>query len=80
MVDVKCNYPSMYKSDLSLCDRNFIENQEHVIVCPSLQVQSSTEIQYNDIFSEETEKQIKAVKHWQNVLKIIPRLSFKLHT
>ena len=72
MVDVKCNYPGMYKSDLSctLCDTNSIENQEHVLVCPSLQVQSSTKIQYNDIFSEVTEKQIEAVKHWQNVLKM----------
>ena len=62
----------MYKSDLSctLCDTNSIENQEHVLVCPKLQVQSSTKIQYNDIFSEVTEKQIEAVKHWQNVLKM----------
>ena len=62
----------MYKSDLSctLCDTNSIENQEHVLVCPCLQVQSSTKIQYNDIFSEVTEKQIEAVKHWQNVLKM----------
>ena len=72
MVDVKCNYPSMYKSDLScsLCDTKSMENQEHILVCPSLKVQSNTKIQYKDIFSEETEKQIEAVKHWNNVMRI----------
>ena len=72
MVDVKCNYTNMYKSDLScsLCDTNSVENQEHILICPSLQVQSSTKIQYNDLFSEDIEKQIEAAKHWQNVLKI----------
>ena len=79
MVDVKCNYPSMYKSDLScsLCDTNSLENQEHILVCPSLKVQSSTKIQYNDIFSEETDKQIEAVKHWNNVLRI-RKIKFKM--
>ena len=47
-----------------------MENQEHLLVCPSLKVQSSTKIQYKDIFSEETEKQIEAVKHWNNVMRI----------
>ena len=62
----------MYKNDLfcSLCDTKSMENQEHILDCPSLKVQSSTKIQYNDIFSEETEKQIEAVKHWNNVLRI----------
>ena len=62
----------MYKSDLScsLCDTNSLENQEHILVCPSLQVQSSPTIQYSNIFSEETENQIEAVKHWHKVLTI----------
>ena len=66
------NYPNLYKSDLicSLCDSNSIENQQHVLVCPSLIVHSSTKIQYTDIFSDNTEKQIEAVKHWNNVLKL----------
>ena len=69
----------MYKSDLScsLCDTNSLENQEHILVCPSLKVQSSTKIQYNDIFSEETDKQIEAVKHWNNVLRI-RKIKFKM--
>ena len=72
MIDVKANYPNLYKSDLvcSLCDSNSIENQQHVLVCPSLIVHSSTKIQYTDIFSDNTEKQIEAVKHWNNVLKL----------
>ena len=72
MIDVKANYPNMYKGELScaLCDSNSIENQQHVLICPSLKCYSSEQIQYTDIFSENIEKLIEAVKHWNNILKI----------
>ena len=72
MIDVKANYPNLYKGELfcSLCDSNTIENQQHILICPSLIVHSSTKIQYTDIFSDNTEKQIEAVKHWSKVLKL----------
>ena len=72
MINVKANYPNMYKGALycALCDSNSIENQQHVLICPSLKCYSSEQIQYTDIFSENIEKQIEAVKHWNNILKI----------
>ena len=72
MIDVKANYPSMYKGELScnLCDSNSIENQQHILVCPSLIGHSDEQIQYTDIFSENLEKQIEAVKHCNTILKI----------
>ena len=72
MIDVKANYPSMYKQELfcSLCESKSIENQQHLLDCPSLKINSCTQIQYSDMFSENIEKQIEAAKHWNNVLKI----------
>ena len=72
MIDVKANYPNLYKGELfcSLCDSSTIENQQHILICPSLIVHSSTKIQYTDIFSDNTEKQIEAVKHWSKALKL----------
>ena len=72
MIDVKANHPNMYKGELSctLCDSNSIENQQHILVCPSLIGHSGEQIQYTDIFSENIDKQIEAVKHWNTILKI----------
>ena len=72
MIDVKANYPNKHKGELfcTLCESNSTENQQHVLVCPSLIGHSGEQIQYTDIFSENIEKQIEAVKHWNTILKI----------
>ena len=79
MVPVKCNYSAMYEDDLScqLCDTNANESQEHLLFCPSLadsvqsyQATTAVHIQYMDIFHENLEKQISAVKLWSILLKL----------
>ena len=69
MIDVKANYPNMYKGELSctLCDSNSMENQQQI---PSLIGYSGEQTRYAEIFSENIEKQIEAVKHWNTILKI----------
>ena len=72
MIQVKCNYPSMFKDDLlcRLCDSNSDESQEHIFSCPSLATLSNMDnVKYMDIFNENLDKQITAVKHWNILLK-----------
>ena len=71
MIPVKCNFPSMYTEDLScqLCNTNMNESQEHVLLCPSLLTHSHDTVMYQDIYDEDLEKQITAVKHWSMLLK-----------
>ena len=70
MIPVKGNFSSMYKDDMScrLCNTNSDETQEHILACPIL-IQSSDSIKYEDIFDQNLDKQIKAVKHWSKLLK-----------
>ena len=72
MIQVKCNYPSLYKDDLSchLCDTKSDESQEHIFSCPSLATVSNMDnVEYMDIFNLNLDKQISAVKHWNVLLK-----------
>ena len=70
MIPVKGNFSSMYKDDMScrLCNLNSDESQEHTFACPIL-TQSSDSVKYMDIFDQDLDKQIKAVKHWNKLLK-----------
>ena len=63
MLDVKCNYKGKFKKDNLYCEgclnKDEEETQEHIFSCPSL---SSGElitqgIKYNDLFSENVNKQ-----------------------
>ena len=72
MIPVKCNFPSMYKDDLScrLCNSNTNESQEHVLFCPGLVTHTNEDsVKYMDIFDQDLDKQVKAVKYWNLLLK-----------
>ena len=71
MIPVKCNFPSMYKDNLfcQLCNTDTNESQEHVYICPSLVTHSNDLVRYTDIYDENLEKQITAVKLWSMLLK-----------
>ena len=72
MIHVKGNYSSMYKDDMSchLCNTNSVESQEHLLVCQSLtHLNESHSVKYMDIYSDNLDKQIAAVKCWSIILK-----------
>ena len=72
MIPVKGNFSSMYKDDLScrLCNLNLRESQEHLLSCPFLtHVNENSSVEYLDIFNPNLEKQIRAVKHWNMLLR-----------
>ena len=72
MIQVKGNYSSMFKDDMScrLCDTNSEESQEYILSCPSLATSFNiNNVKYMDIYDQNLDIQITAVKHWNTLLK-----------
>ena len=71
MLDVKNNFKSKFGENLncSLC-KNHLEDQENLLNCSEIVSDIDTsQILYSDIFGT-TEKQVKAVKVWKQVIKV----------
>ena len=53
-----------------LCNTNTNKSQEHVFICPGLGTLANEDsVKYMDIFDQNLEKQVKAVKYWNLLLK-----------
>ena len=62
----------MYRNDMAcrLCDTNSDESREHNFYCSSLATFSNvSNVKYMDIYNQNLDKQITAVKHWNVLLK-----------
>ena len=67
-IDVKCNYKNKYLDlKCDLCTSNSQDDQYHLLECAYLienceNLANNTTIEYEDIFSDDIEKQFKAAK------------------